>query len=70
MTLYKKFRIENELSQKEMAKKLNISINAYRNYELGIRTMPSEILIKFLELRNCGDDYKLVEVLKEIYQYE
>lgn len=49
-----------------MAKKLNISINAYRNYELGKRTLPYNVLINFLKLRNYEKDLELVKVLEEL----
>lgn len=66
MTLYKKYRKEQRYTQKEMAEKLNINLNTYRNYELGIRTMPYSILANFLLLRGYKEDIKLANILKEI----
>lgn len=67
MTILKEYRINNDMVQKEMADKLDISIQAYRNYENGTRVLPHEILLKFLKLRNWEEDEKLIEVLEELY---
>lgn len=66
MSIMKQFRLKQELSQEEMAKKLNISPNGYRNYENGKRMLPMDVLIRFLKLRNYPSDEKLVEVLESI----
>lgn len=66
MSIMKQFRLKQELSQEEMAKKLNISPNGYRNYESGKRMLPTDVLIRFLKLRNYPSDEKLVEVLESI----
>lgn len=51
MTLFKHFRLKNNLTQQEMAKKLNISLHKYRKYELGKKVPPYKILVEFLLLR-------------------
>ena len=66
MSIMKQFILKQELSQEEMAKKLNISPNGYRNYESGKRMLPTDVLIRFLKLRNYPSDEKLVEVLESI----
>ena len=66
MSIMKQFRLKQELSQEEMAKKLDISPNGYRNYESGKRMLPTDVLIRFLKLRNYPSDEKLVEVLESI----
>lgn len=66
MTIYKKYRLENNLTQKEMAKKLNININTYTNYENGRRGMPYNLLADFLLLRGYAEDIKLAKILKGI----
>lgn len=66
MSQLKMYRIMNNYTQKEMAEKLGISIPAYWNYENGKRIMPTDVLIKFLELRGEKEDLKLVKVLKEV----
>ena len=67
MTILKEYRINNNLGQKEMADKLDISIPAYANYENGKRIIPSEVLLKFLKVRNWDEDKPIVEVLEDIY---
>lgn len=66
MSILKKFRLEKELSQEEMAKKLDIHANAYRNYEIGKRMMPTNVLMKFLRLRAEANDLELANLLEEI----
>lgn len=66
MSMIKKLRLELGLTQEEMAKKLNISINAYRNYEIGKRLIPYNVLIRFLKLRGYEKDLEMVELLEEI----
>lgn len=66
MTIYKEYRKENRLKQQEMADKLNLNVNTYRNYELGKRSMPKNILADFLILRGKEDDVKLAKILKGI----
>ncbi len=67
MTILKEYRINNDLGQKEMADKLDISTPAYANYENGKRVIPSEVLLKFLKVRNWEEDKPLIETLEEIY---
>lgn len=66
MTILKEYRINNDMVQKEMADKLNISLPAYRNYENGKRTLPVDILLTFLKLRDWEEDKNLIKVLEEI----
>lgn len=68
MTLLKEYRINNNLGQKEMASKLNCSLPAYRNYELGKRIIPHNVLINFLKLRGKSQDLELADILEEIYE--
>lgn len=66
MTILKEYRINNDMVQKEMADKLNISLPAYRNYENGKRMLPTDILLTFLKLRDWEEDKNLIKVLEEI----
>lgn len=66
MSMIKKLRLDLGLTQEEMAEKLDISINAYRNYELGKRQLPYNVLIKFLKLRGFKQDLELVKILEEL----
>lgn len=68
MTILKYYRIDNDLGQKEMADKLDCSLPAYRNYENGKRTLPHNVLAKFLQLRGLDSDLKLLEALEEFYE--
>lgn len=70
MTILKEFRIDNELGQKEMADKLKCSLPAYRNYENGKRTLPSETLMLFLRLRGEESDVRLSNIIEEIIHTE
>lgn len=66
MSMLKKLRLDLNLTQEEMANKLEISANAYRNYEMGKRMLPYKVLVKFLKLRHYEKDLELVKVLEEI----
>ena len=63
MSMIKKLRIDLGLNQEEMANKLEISVNAYRNYETGKRMLPFDVLIRFLKLRNNDKDLEMVKIL-------
>lgn len=67
MSMMRKLRRNLCLTQEEMAKKLDISPNAYRNYESGKRMLPYDVLVRFLKLRNDERDLELVKVLEELY---
>ncbi len=64
MTILKRYRIENKLTQQDMANKLNINLFTYVNYEVGRRRMPYNILADFLIIRGLEDDIKLAKILK------
>lgn len=50
----KQYRIENGLTQKEMAKALNASQNAISNYETGVRTPTVKKLMAIATLLGCS----------------
>lgn len=52
-------REDHDLTQKEVAKKLNCSQQVYSNYELGQRDIPTDILIKISQLYRVSVDYIL-----------
>ena len=52
-------REDHDLTQKEMAKKLNCSQQVYSNYELGQRDIPTDILIKLSDVYDVSVDYIL-----------
>lgn len=68
MTILKKYRLETNISQKNMATKLNCSLPAYRNYENGKRVIPYNVLINFFKLRAYPEDLKLAKILEDIYE--
>ena len=52
-------RTDHDLTQKEVAKRLNCSQQVYSNYELGQRDIPTDILIRLSALYNVSVDYIL-----------
>ena len=60
-----KYRLEHNLTLKEMAKLLDLSISSYYSYEKGRRQMPYKILRNFLLLRNEGKDIELANIIDE-----
>lgn len=60
--IYRKIRDlreDSDLKQSDMAKALNCSQQAYSNYELGQRDIPTDILIALAEFHNTNVDYIL-----------
>ena len=55
----KDLREDSDLSQREIAKILNCSQQAYSNYELGQRDVPSAVLIQLAKFHNTSVDYLL-----------
>ena len=58
------YRQSHNLTQREMAKLLGVSIPAYNLYENHKREMTFDTLIKFLKVRDDTYDEKLIEVLQ------
>ena len=54
-----KLRKELKLSQGSLAKKLGIPQTTLSNYEIGIREVGNEVLVKFAEFFNVSVDYLL-----------
>lgn len=52
----KDFRIDNDLTQEDIARILNCSLIAYSHYENGEREMPLELLIKLADYYNVSLD--------------
>ena len=52
-------REDHDLTQKQVAAKLNCSQQVYSNYELGQRDIPTDILIKLSSLYDVSIDYIL-----------
>ena len=58
-TRIRNLREDNDLTQSEISKYLNISQVAYSYYELGRRTIPLELLSKLADYYNTSVDYLL-----------
>ena len=52
-------REDADLTQREMAEKLNCSQQVYSNYELGQRDIPTAVLIALAKFHNTTIDYLL-----------
>ena len=52
-------REDSDLSQREMAEALNCSQQAYSNYELGQRDIPTATLIQLAQFHKTSVDYIL-----------
>ena len=50
-------REDNDMTQTEISKQLNISQRAYSHYENGTRSIPTEILIDIADIYNVSLDY-------------
>ena len=58
-TRIKSLREDNDLTQKQLSKFLNISQVAYSYYELNKRNIPLELLCKLADFYNTSIDYLL-----------
>ena len=58
-TRIRELREDEDLTQKEVASALNLPVTTYRNYELGIRTIPLEILCEIAKYHKTSTDYVL-----------
>ncbi|GAB2046272.1 helix-turn-helix transcriptional regulator [Agathobaculum sp. TL06] len=55
----KDLRVDNDLSQEEVAKALHIPRATYCNYENGRRNVPNDILCDLADFYNVSLDYLL-----------
>lgn len=55
----RELREDKDLLQKDMAKLLNCSQVAYSRYELGLRDIPTDVLIILAKFHNTSVDYIL-----------
>ena len=58
-TRLRNLREDNDLTQKEISKYLNISQVAYSYYEINKRSIPLELLSKLADYYNTSVDYLL-----------
>ena len=62
MAYYKRIRDlreDNDLTQNEVAKHLNMKQPQYHRYEKGIRDIPTDVLIQLSDFYNVSVDYLL-----------
>lgn len=52
-------REDRDMTQADIAKELHISQQAYSNYELGQRDIPTDIIIALAEIHKTNADYIL-----------
>lgn len=52
----RELREDNDLKQREVAEVLGINQQVYSRYELGIRSLPIELLIKLCKFYNVSSD--------------
>ena len=52
-------RIDNDMTQQDLAQKLNLHLTQYCRYERGESDVPNEILIKLAKIYNVTTDYIL-----------
>ena len=65
----RELRIDNDMSQQEVANLLGMSQTGYSKYETGDVTPPAEILVKLAKLYNTSVDY-LLGVTREKKPYK
>lgn len=58
-TRIKNLREDNDLTQKQLSKILNVSQVAYSYYELNKRSIPLELLCRLADFYNTSIDYLL-----------
>ena len=62
-------RIDNNITQKELANLLNLKQNTYSQYEIGVLNYPIDVLIKLAKFYNTSVDY-LVGLTNEKRPYK
>lgn len=55
----RELREDNDLTQQEVAKKLNLHLTTYQRWETGEREIPTHIIIELSKLYNVTTDYIL-----------
>ena len=64
----RELREDKDLLQKDIAKILNCTQVAYSRYELGLRDIPTEVLIILARFHNTSVDY-ILEITDETKPY-
>lgn len=55
----RELREDKDLLQRDIAEYLNCTQVAYSRYELGLRDIPTDVLIKLADFHNTSTDYLL-----------
>lgn len=55
----RELREDNDLTQQEIAKKLNLHLTTYQRWESGEREIPTHIIIELSKIYNVTTDYIL-----------
>lgn len=64
----RELRQDNDLTQEQVGKLLNMSQTGYNQYEIGRNDIPTKVLIKLADFYGTSIDY-LLEVTDEIKAY-
>lgn len=63
------YRQEHNLTQKELAKMLGVSVCSYNLYENHKREMTLDTIIKFLKIRDEKYDKEAIEILEKFKKW-
>lgn len=58
-------REDNDLTQTDIARMLNISQRAYSHYESGNRKLPLDVIVSLADYYDCSVDYLLYRTDKK-----
>ena len=58
-------REDNDLTQTDIARMLNISQRAYSHYESGNRKLPLDVIVSLADYYDCSVDYLLCRTDKK-----
>lgn len=64
----RELREDNDLTQKQVGEKLNMSQTGYNQYEIGKNDIPTKVLIELAKLYNTSVDY-ILDITDEIKPY-
>ena len=64
----RELREDNDLTQKQVGEKLNMSQTGYNQYEIGKNDIPTRVLIELSKLYNVSIDY-ILEMTDDVKPY-
>lgn len=68
MTIFEEVRKRHDMTQKEMAKELDLKLRTYQSYERGEKMPPYEVMINILVMRGTVEDNRLAMKLFNIVE--